>query len=332
MFRKDPLQIICFKTYGTKNHLYMRGRAIEDEDIDLKHKSWFNILRNSWKRFETDEIKDVSLTLSIDHEHTYALKTDLEGYYLLDETAAFKITDLDDEGWLHYAISFANKLMHEPIQHNNSFYGKMLVPAQNVSFGVISDIDDTILHTGVTSRLKWKVVVNTFFKTPEKRLALEGSSEFYRSLHLGNSRKEANPIFYVSNSPWNLYRYLEYFLTSNDFPDGPILLRDFRTPFDRTPKSEVEHKYHEISNILKSYPHLNFILIGDCGERDADIYLEIVNDFPNRISAIYLRSVEHQRKMRRIEQMFKDFNEIPVLIIKDTETGSHHAKTLGFIS
>lgn len=332
MFKKEPLQIICFKTYGTQNHLYLRGRALEDEDIDLEHKSWFNLLRNSWKRFETDEIKDAKLIVALSDKQSCTLKTDLEGYYLLDQQSLVQIEELDNNGWLHYIISFEDVDKNHPVQLNNKFKGKTLVPKANVSFGVISDIDDTILHTGVTSRLKWKVVVNTFFKTPAKRRALEGASDFYRSLHTGNSQKEANPIFYVSNSPWNLYRYLDYFLESNDFPDGPILLRDFRTPFDRTPRSEVEHKYHEISNILKTYPSLRFILIGDCGERDADIYLEIVNDFPNRISAIYLRSVDHRRKMLRIQQMFKDFNEIPVLIIKDTKTASHHAKALGFIS
>ena len=289
-FRKDPLQIIAFRSYGTKTHLYLRGRALEDEDIDLDKKGWFNLLINSWKRFETDEIRNTPLSITFSNGSIIKCNTDAEGYFLVDESSDDTYKLLDNEGWLSYTVAYASDHKRK-IQQENQFIGQMLVPKLDSSFGVISDIDDTILHTGVASRLKWRVIVNTFFKTPHRRKALEGSAEFYHSLHCGKSKKEANPIFYVSNSPWNLYRYLEFFLKRNNFPKGPILLRDFRTPFDRTPKTELAHKYHEIYNILNTYPKLNFILIGDCGEKDAYIYLDVVKKFPNRISAIYLRAV-----------------------------------------
>lgn len=321
--KKDPLQIITFLTYGTGNHLYLRGRALEDEDIDLSKKGWFNLLLNSWRRFETDEIRNTPIIIKV-KEQCFELATDPEGYYLLDESTFVK-SQTDSEGWLTYEVAFNTSLKRQ-IQLNNSFEGQMLVPSSEAKFGVISDIDDTILHTGVTSRLKWKVVVNTLFKTPLKRKALEGTADFYDLLH-----NTVNPIFYVSNSPWNLYRYLEFFLSSNNFPKGPILLRDFRTPFDKTPKPELAHKYHEVFNILETYPHLRFILIGDCGEKDAYIYLDVVKKFPNRIAAIYLRSVEHKKRMKRIENLFKDYSEIPVLIVDNSAQAISHAKQYGFI-
>ena len=79
--KKDPLQIIPFLTYGTKTHLYLRGRALEDEDIDLSKKGWFSLLVNSWKRFETDEIRNTAIQINIS-ETKYNLITDAEGYYL----------------------------------------------------------------------------------------------------------------------------------------------------------------------------------------------------------------------------------------------------------
>lgn len=330
MFKKDPLQIIPFNTYGTKTHLYLKGRALEDENIDLEKKGWFNLFINSWKRFETDEIRKTPLAITSATGKTINCKTDAEGYYLIDESTEDIYSLLDDEGWLNYTVSYATD-HNRKIQLDNRFTGKMLVPRVDSSFGVISDIDDTILHTGVTSRLKWRVIVNTFFKTPHKRKALEGSAEFYHLLHLGKSQKEANPIFYVSNSPWNLYRYLEFFLRMNNFPKGPILLRDLRTPFDRTPKTELAHKYHEIHNILNTYPDLKFILIGDCGEKDAYIYLDIVKEFPNRISAIYLRAVEHSKRMNRISSLFEDYKEVPVLIVESSIEAIKHAKKHNFI-
>lgn len=330
-FKKDPLQIIPFKTYGTAAHLYLRGRALEDEDIDLEHKGWFNLMLNSWKRFETDEIRNAPVSLKLSDESLIEGVTDMEGYFLIDQSQNNLANLINSDGWLDYEISYKNASEKRQIQSNNTFKGEMLVPSVNSSFGVISDIDDTILHTGVTSRLKWRVIVNTFFKTPLKRKALEGSAEFYHLLKMGITTSEANPIFYVSNSPWNLYRYLDLFLKRNNFPKGPILLRDFRTPFDRTPKTELAHKYHETFNILNTYPELKFILIGDCGEKDAYIYLDVIKEFPNRIAAVYLRSVEHSRRMKRISNLFKNYDKVPVLIVENTQDAISHARENGFI-
>ena len=63
IYKVGGAQAIAALTYGTKTHLYLRGRALEDEDIDLSKKGWFSLLVNSWKRFETDEIKNVGLDI-----------------------------------------------------------------------------------------------------------------------------------------------------------------------------------------------------------------------------------------------------------------------------
>jgi len=330
-FKKDPLLIIPFRTYGTSNHIYLKGRAIEDEGIDLNKKNWLNVLVNSWKRFETDEIRKTNLIFKLPGQLRLESKTDAEGYYLIDNATQSLSSYTDAEGWLSYNVSYADSKLRK-IQCNNRFTGEMLVPDNSADFGIISDIDDTILHTGVTSKLKWRVIANTLFKTPHKRKALEGTAEFYRALHLGPKANNKNPVFYVSNSPWNLYRYLAFFLKTNHFPKGPILLRDFRMFFDRTPRTERAHKYHEIDNILLHYPHLNFILIGDCGEKDPDIYLDIVKAYPGRVAAIYLRSVNHKRKMKRIASKFQNYSDVPFLIVEKSRDAMIHAKQHGFLA
>lgn len=207
----------------------------------------------------------------------------------------------------------------------------MLIPSENSSFGIISDIDDTILHTGITSMLKLKVLWNTFFKRATKRTPLEGASELYHLLHRGKSGKEANPCFYVSHSPWNLYRYLELFLKTNNFPKGPILLRNFPRPFSKKDPKEKPQKQKEILNLLDTYPNLPFILIGDSGEHDPDIYVEIAEAFPDRILAIYLRSVNHTKKMVRVRGLFEKYETVPVLLVDKSEDAIHHARSLGLI-
>ena len=329
--RKDPLQIVAFQSYGTDTRLYVRGRALEDEAIDLARKGTIQLLLNSWKRFETDEIRHTPLELNLPDGRSFEVTTDAEGYYLLDEPVEALSDMINEEGWLPYEIAFRSEALSRPVLRENRFPGALLIPGADAAFGIVTDIDDTILHTGVTSYLKWQVIANTLFKRAESRIPLHGAPELYHKLHRGRGGKQANPIFYVSHSPWNLYRYLEFFLSNNRFPKGPILLRSMSSFLARRKAGAVPHKFHEIDNILKTYPKLPFILIGDSGERDADIYLQVARRHPGRILAIYLRSVRHFKRMRRVKDLISEVADLPVVQVDESEEVARHAKSLGLI-
>ncbi len=329
-FEKDPLQIITFKSYGTDSHFYIRGRALEDETINLEQKGLFGLFINSWKRFESDEIKHATLKVSLSNGNSFITKTDHHGYFKVDVQVAHLLELADDDGWVDYDICYHDDAIRRQIQNENKFQGKLLIPCANAEFGVISDIDDTIIHTGVVSTLKWRVLINSIFRNAANRIPLEGAADFYHKLHKGASGNSANPIFYVSHSPWNLYRYLDYFLTQHEFPKGPILLRSFKAIFKKAP-GDFPQKHKEIINLLKTYPKLKFILIGDSGERDADIYKAIAQAYPDQIAAIYLRSVNHKKKMLRVTTLFKGFDQIPVLFVDRSEQAEYHARIHKFI-
>ena len=114
------------------------------------------------------------------------------------------------------------------------------------------------------------------------RKPFKGVAAFYRALHAG-----VNPVFYVSKSPWNLYAPLVEYLEVQGLPLGPLMLRDFGLASSR------HHKREAIEAILTTYPKLRFVLIGDSGEQDPEIYSAAsCGAFPQRIRAIYIRSVE----------------------------------------
>ncbi len=333
MFKKDPLRINTYRSYGTAQRLRAAGRALEDENIKLtSNQGLLKTLKNIYKQFESDEIPNSSIQLQIKDELKFIAETDAEGYYKFDEQVIDLKKYCDGSGWISYQMSYDISSTQREITCNNLFNGQMLIPSQEASYGVISDIDDTILHTGVVSLFKWRVIFNTFFKNFDKRLPLEGTVAFYQKLQHGKTNFPINPIFYVSNSPWNLYDYLTAFLEEHRFPKGPILLRDFRTFFDKTPKPKIPHKHSEIYTILKMYPSLNFILIGDSGEKDADIYTSIAQEYPNRILAIYLRSVNHRKRVARIESIIKSFKICPILLVHTSDQAVKHAHKHGFIS
>jgi phosphatidate phosphatase APP1 len=331
LFKKDPLQIITFDSYGTNSHLYLRGRALEDESINLDSKGWFHLFLNTWKRMESDEVKYANIKIILPNGQVFKTKTDNHGYFKLKVKVENLKELIDREGWVNFEVAYADSDIKRIIQNKNKFPAKTLVPSSKAAYGIISDIDDTILQTGVVSTLKWRVLFNTAFKAAKKRLPLKGAPEFYNLLHKGKNGDNANPVFYVSHSPWNLYRYLNLFLQQNNFPEGPILLRTMKSFFKRKGLDYKPQKQIEILNILKTYPHLPMILIGDSGEHDADIYKEIAELYPDKIAAIYLRSVNHKKRMIRAKGLFDNYKATPILFVEDSEQAVHHAKKMGFI-
>jgi len=333
MFKKKALRINTYLGYGTQEIFRASGRALEDENIDFSmNQSIFKTLKNIYRQFESDEIRNTKIQITIPDYQTLETTTDQEGYFHIEleksHLKKLKVTD----GWLPYTVSYVDDNPKKKISNGNQFDSQMLIPSTSAQFGIISDIDDTILHTGVASILKWRLIVNTIFKNFDKRKAIDGTATFYNRLQYGTSNQPINPFFYVSNSPWNLYDYLKAFFETHHFPKGPILLRDFRTPFDRTPKPITPHKQSEILSILKLYPNLNFILIGDSGEKDPDIYTEIARNFPGRILAIYLRNVAHKKKEKRTRKIIDSFQDTPVLLINDHLDALDHARAIGLIS
>ena len=291
---KRPYLIRPYRGYGTESRFYNIGRALIDKRIQFRAgQSFMETVRNTYRLFQSDEIRHEAVSLELPDGNSFHTKTDAEGYYQFQMEHPNLREHIDEEGWLPFTISFSNeKLDSKRIASKNGFRGEIMIPPPEAEYGVISDIDDTILHTGVTSLLKWRLILNSLFKNIDRRLPVLGMAERFQDYHLNEQGKAVNPIFYVSNSPWNLYIYLKGFLELNEFPKGPILLRDIRTPFDKTPKPKVAHKFSQIRNILNTYPEMQFILVGDNGQEDPVIYEKISNEYPGRIKEIYLREVK----------------------------------------
>nr|WP_262919038.1 App1 family protein [Tunicatimonas sp. TK19036] len=173
------------------------------------------------------------------------------------------------------------------------------------------------------------------FKNAKTRLPFDGASAFYQALYQGPNLEKNHPFFYVSSSEWNLYDLLVDFCEHHDFPKGPFLLKDAQIHLKKIWKAgggNHHHKYEKICRIFDMYPHLPFILVGDSGQHDAEIYSELSQKHPNRILAIYIRDVRPSR-----HQAVKDIaNElakknIEMVLVKDTEEAALHALKHGFL-
>ncbi len=157
----------------------------------------------------------------------------------------------------------------------------LLIPNRGIS--VISDIDDTVKVTHVMDRKR--LLDSTFLKDFE---AVPGMAEKYREW------KEKNVNFhFVSSSPWYLYEPLDSFLKQVDFPQATLNLKSFRFR-DKSLlnlfKKGTETKPKDINTIIERYPEHHFILIGDSGEQDAEVYASIARQHPEAIKMILIRN------------------------------------------
>jgi phosphatidate phosphatase APP1 len=326
----DPLQIVTYRSYGATSRLYIKGRLLEDKKIvkGSKNDSILNNLVNMYRRFESDEVADATLKIRFaDQEHH--VTTDKEGYFVINLAPSAPITS--EDMWFEVEVELVNAPV--PFTKGLKATAEVLVPPADAEYGIISDIDDTIVKTGATDLLAMSR--NTFFHNEYTRLPFAGVSEFYKALLLGRNGKRNNPFFYVSSSPWNLYELLRDFMDLNKIPEGPLLLRDFGLEPNKlgTTSSHMGHKFKEIQNILLTYPSLKFVLIGDSGQEDPAIYQEVVNKFPDRILAIYIRDVQLADREKIAVDISKELTsrKVDMVIVDNTVEAAEHAARAGLI-
>ena len=110
-----------------------------------------------------------------------------------------------------------------------------------------------------------------------------------RALAAG-ARAEGNPFVYVSSGPWNLYDLLVEAFRLHGVPPGPLLLRDWGISRQEVlPTRHRNHKLAAIQRALELWPHLPFLLVGDSGQHDPEIYEEVTRTHPQRVLAVYIR-------------------------------------------
>ena len=324
----DPVQIVTYRSYGTLNRLYVKGRVLSDKGLRkaTDHDTVWHNLVAMYKRFESDEVPGAKLKVNFQGA-PWCVTTDEEGYFTLNLFTEVPIAWSDM--WHEVDVELIEAPLPFPAGLRTTAH--VLVPPADAEYGIISDIDDTVVKTTATNLLAMSR--NTFLHNAHSRLPFAGVSEFYKSLQLGRNGKRNNPFFYVSSSPWNLYDLLIDFLDINDIPEGPLLLRDFGLDPNKMNRGHMGHKFKEITDILLTYPHLNFVLIGDSGQDDPDIYREIVSNFPGRILAIYIRDVQLSERERIAIDISKTLarHKVEMIVVDNTVEAAEHAAKNGLI-
>lgn len=324
----EPVIILPYRGYGNSTQWYLLGRVQEDKEIRTAsvEDSWWKNGLAMYRRFTTSEIPDVQIRAEA-FGQTLETKTDSEGYFRFHFNLPEPIED--NAPWKPVEL----ELFESPSKHQDKVHaqGQVLVPAAGSRFGVISDVDDTIIESHATDFFKLAKI--TFTNNALTRTPLPGVSRLYRSLEAATDGQAVNPFFYVSSSAWNIYDLIEQFLDVHDIPAGPILLQDLGIDNEKFIKSGHDHKLDKIEAILRTCHKLPFVLIGDAGQQDPVIYREVVRRHPGRVLAIYIRTVGSQKRNNRVRQMVKESSEsdVPMLLIDQVDQALEHAASIGLL-
>ena len=260
----------AYRGYGVPDGIVLRARVLASlrrTAPDPAQSRWQN-LKQMASLFLTHEVADVTVVAL---ESGLTATSDEEGYITLKIPGAFS------PGWHRIALEIADV----PDSH---VVAEALVPSADARLGIVTDIDDTLIQTGAYSLAKnlW----TTFTGSAASRRVFADATVLLDHLS-GHGR---NPVFYVSSSPWNLHAFLGKVFDRAGLVPGPIFLRDLGIGDDQfISRGHGDHKSRAIDRIMAANPNLPFMLIGDTGQHDAEIYLEACHRHGGRIAAVILR-------------------------------------------
>jgi phosphatidate phosphatase APP1 len=328
--RREPgvYHIQPYRGHGTAEVLHLSGRVFEGSPVPAASADDPTLLnlRHAVRRLASDEVPAARVRASVgDVQRT--ILTDDEGYF--EVTLPVTTSPGAGEAWRAVTLELLDPRPANGVVQANAL---AIVPPAGARFGIISDIDDTVVQTDVANVLRMLRLV--LLANAHSRLPFAGIAAFYRALHNGSAGAFTNPIFYVSSSPWNFYDLLTEVFEVHDIPVGPLRLKDYGLSRDLLlSRGHEEHKIGSIEKIFATHPALRFVLLGDSGQHDPEIYHEVVRRHPGRVETIYIRNVGTAARGAEVHAIAADISAYgaEMVLVQDTLAAARHAAEHGLI-
>jgi len=156
----------------------------------------------------------------------------------------------------------------------------------SVTIGVISDIDDTVMVTALPR--PFLAAWNTFVLDEHARRPVPGMAVLYERLTRDHP---GAPVIYLSTGAWNVAPTLARFLSRNLYPRGPLLLTDWGPTHDRWFRSGAQHKREALARLAVEFPNVKWLLFGDDGQHDEELYTAFADAHPDNVSGVAIRQL-----------------------------------------
>lgn len=259
--------VVPFPGYGGPGWVRVTGRVLFVKPPKQAKAGKYASVRG-WRSFVGVPVQQASVTITINGQR-FDVRADDGG--VIDHMIEVELPS----GWQKFEAQVENS---EPAT------GRSYIVGENVRFGVLSDVDDTVMVTAVPR--PFLAAWNTFVVDEHARRPVPGMAVLYDRL-IGDH--PGAPMIYLSTGAWNVAPTLDRFLSRNLFPKGALLLTDWGPTHDRWFRSSKAHKVGNLARLAKELPHIKWVLFGDDGQHDANYYAEFAQEFPGNVAAIAIR-------------------------------------------
>lgn len=203
---------------------------------------------------------------------------------------ATEVATTDRGGYIDLTLTGHNLMhgWHEAVLRCRGLEARapMQIIGGQVRFGLISDIDDTVLNTLLPR--PFIAAWNTFVVRETVRSEVPGMAALYRAVE---ERHPEMPVFYLSTGAWNTQPVLTRFLRRNGFPAGTMLLTDWGPTESSWFRSGPTHKRAALRRLAREFPQIKWMLVGDSGQHDPAIYEEFALSYPEHCAGIAIRQL-----------------------------------------
>ncbi len=292
---------VAYPCYGGPGWVRVLGRVLlgrEDDAADLEREAARSV--RGWRNFLTVPVAGVEVTVQLGGRRVQ-LRTDRGGYldevvevdlppgehpitltvgpdHEVDEQALEEVlerVDDDTEG----GAERAPEALRE--HHGTS---RVVVVGPQPQLGLLSDIDDTVVVTRLPRPLL--AAYNSFVLNEKARVPVNGMAEMYRQFVAENP---GSPVLYLSTGAWNVAPTLTRFLRRSGYPEGPLLLTDWGPTNTGWFRDGSAHKRGSLARLARELPQVTWLLVGDDGQHDPELYAEFVAAAPERVAGVAIR-------------------------------------------
>ncbi len=223
-----------------------------------------------WRSFTSIPVGDIAVVIETDTA-TVTARTDRGG--VLDASVDLRLPP----GWNRIRLRIGD---------DDAVEMPVFVVDEAVGFGLVSDIDDTVMVTALPR--PFLAAWNTFVLDEHARAPVPGMAVLYERITRSHP---GAPVVYLSTGAWNVAPTLTRFLHRNLYPRGPLLLTDWGPTHTRWFRSGQEHKRLNLRRLAAEFPTMSWLLVGDDGQHDEQLYGDFAREQPDRVAAIAIRQL-----------------------------------------
>lgn len=259
--------VAAYPGYGSEEWVRVLGRVLIVPPLKTRDRGEYASVRG-WRAFASVPVGYAQVTVTIDGV-SHDVVADRGG--VIDTVLPATLPP----GWQSITMS---------VEESEPFETRVFVVASDVDFGLVSDVDDTVMVTALPRPLvaAW----NSFVVDEHARQPVPGMAVLIERLvrdHPGA------PVIYLSTGAWNVAPTLQRFLRRHLYPPGALLLTDWGPTHDRWFRSGREHKEENLRRLAREFPKIKWMLIGDDGQHDDDLYTAFTSEFPEHVTAVAIR-------------------------------------------